>query len=248
VLAGLALCAAATDDPAGAVDAYRALIKIETVWQEEDYIAGLRGWSAREIAELQKLRLVAVTPVDPIAMKPTLLLFILMAPLWAAPVDLGTPIGRTPYDPYFGPVRTTLGGLGGAKPPLDSVRDYVKTAKGFRYYMKDPYLPQTPEETETSKAGDCKAKSLWVAAKMGDKSVRFVVGKARRVSNMSHAWLLWAGPEGWLILDATNFSAPLDPNKLSTDEFIPLYSFTAGAKYIHNASVGSGQSKYGDHL
>jgi len=45
---------------------------------------------------------------------------------------------------------------------------------------------------------------------MNDQSLRFVVGKARAVSGMSHAWLLWKSPDGWLILDATNYSAPIE--------------------------------------
>jgi len=170
--------------------------------------------------------------------------------LRAAEVDLGSPTGSTPYDGYLGPMRTVLAALGNTKPPVNQVSGYVRTGRGFRYFMKDPYVPQLPLETEATKAGDCKAKSLWVASKMNDRSVRFVIGKARKVSNISHAWLLWPKPEGgWLILDATNFSSPLDPAKLSPDEFMPIYSYSAGGKFTHASGARATKAKrYGDHL
>jgi hypothetical protein len=186
-------------------------------------------------------------------MKIMLLLFavvMLVSPLPAAEVDLGSPTGSTPYDGYLGPMRAVLTSLSGAKPPVNQVHGYVRTGRGFRYFMKDPYVPQTPAETEATKAGDCKAKSLWVASKMNDRSVRYVIGKARKVSNISHAWLLWPRPEGgWLILDATNFGSPLDPAKLSADEFMPIYSYTASGKFAHASGASATKTKrYGDHL
>ena len=71
--------------------------------------------------------------------------------------DLGRSVGSTPYDKYFGPIRATLSELHSNSPPIELVNDLVKTGRGFRYYMKDPYVPQTPAETESSKSGDCKA-------------------------------------------------------------------------------------------
>jgi hypothetical protein len=164
--------------------------------------------------------------------------------------DLGNPTSSTPYDRYLGPMRTTLSDLGGNKPPVNIVKGYVRTAKGFRYYMKTPYVPQTPAQTEASHSGDCKAKSLWVAFKMDDRSVRFVIGKARANSGMSHAWLLWKSPSGWLILDPTNFSSPLSVNRVGGNEFIAQYSYTAGGKFVHagaSASKRRQSAKYGDH-
>lgn len=163
--------------------------------------------------------------------------------------DLGKPTSSTPYDAYLGPMRTTLNTLGDNKPPVGEVTTYVRTSHGFRYNMKNPYVPQTPVETETSRSGDCKAKSLWVAYKMDDHSVHFVIGKARAVSGMSHAWLLWRSPAGWLILDPTNFSTPLDLNRVGSNEFVPLYSYTAGGKFIHAAAFKAPPAaRYGDHL
>lgn len=169
--------------------------------------------------------------------------------LFARAQDLGRATGSTPYDAYLGPMRTTLNTLGANQPSLDEVKQYVRTGRGFRYVMKHPYIPQTPEETEATRAGDCKAKSLWVAHKMDDRTVRFVIGKARAVSNMSHAWLMWKGPEGWFILDPTNYSSPIDLSRVGPNEFLPRYSYSANGKFVHSGAAApkSREAKYGDH-
>ena len=163
--------------------------------------------------------------------------------------DLGQPTSSTPYDKYFGRVRAVLSELGNNNPPMELVEELVRTGRAFRYYMKDPLIPQTPAETDASRAGDCKAKSLWVANKLDDRKVYFVVGRVRSVSGMSHAWLLWKGPAGWLILDATMYSRPLEVARLGPSEFTPLYSWNAGGKFIHAAAGArkKAESKYGDH-
>jgi len=164
--------------------------------------------------------------------------------------DLGSSTGSTPYDKYFGRVFSTLSSLGSNQAPLDQVNEYMRTGRGFRYYMKTPYIPQTPEETESSRSGDCKAKSLWVAFKMDDRKVRFVVGRIKSVNNMSHAWLLWNGPSGWMVLDPTFYSRPLEVARLGPGEFTPLFSYSAGGKYKHAGTGGpskQAESKYGDH-
>ncbi len=162
--------------------------------------------------------------------------------------DLGKPTSATPYDRYLGPVRTIMHELGPNHPPMDVVRQYVRTGRSFRYYMKDPYVPQTPDETETTRAGDCKAKSLWVAYKMDDKTLHFVVGKARAESGMNHAWLLLNDSTRWWILDATKFSTPLELARLGPSEFIPLYSYTAQGEFVHAAALARKkrvEAKYG---
>jgi hypothetical protein len=164
--------------------------------------------------------------------------------------DLGTPTSKTPFDAYLGPMRATLSSLGSNHPEVPEVEGYVKTGRGFRYYMKNPLVPQTPQETESSRAGDCKAKSLWVAYKMDDRTARFVVGRAHASSGMNHAWLLWKGPSGWLILDATLLSTPIDVNRVGPTEYVPRYSYSAGGKFIHAGAISAkpkGVVKYGDH-
>lgn len=167
----------------------------------------------------------------------------------SAQVDLGSPTARTPYDAYLGPVWSVFNQLGG-KADLPTVMQLVRQGRAFRYsYNKDqPYVPQTPEQTEATKAGDCKAKSLWLASKLNDRGVRFVIGKAKQVQNVSHAWLIWNGPEGWMILDATLYSSPLSPARLRPSDFVPTYSFAPGGKYAHKVTTAASGAKNGDHL
>jgi hypothetical protein len=179
-----------------------------------------------------------------------IILTLLTATGFAPAQDLGAPTSSTPYDKYFGRIRAILSELGNNEPSLELVEELVRTGRGFRYVMKDPLIPQAPSETDATHAGDCKAKSLWVAAKMDDRKVHFVVGRIRSVSGMSHAWLLWKGPTGWLVLDATMYSKPLDVARLGPNEFTPLYSYTAGGKFVHAAASArkKAESKYGDHV
>jgi hypothetical protein len=169
---------------------------------------------------------------------------------FASGQDLGRPISSTPYDRYLGRVRTTMSSLGNNHPEMSLVEQYVRTGRSFRYYMKDPYVPQMPAETEATRAGDCKAKSLWVAYKMDDRNLRFVVGRARAESGMLHAWLLWQDNTGWWVLDATKFSAPLDVSRLGPQEFISYYSYSAKGEFVHAGALARKrgvEAKYGDH-
>src|SRR6185312_4831241 len=108
-----------------------------------------------------------------------------------------------------------------------------------------PYVPQTPAETESTKSGDCKAKALWLASKMGSRNVRFVVGKASVERNVNHAWLIWEGPQGWLILDATMFSKPLQPDRLSPSDYVPSFSYSPSGRYAHAVAAIIAGKKYG---
>jgi hypothetical protein len=176
------------------------------------------------------------------------LIFLLASSSLVQAQDLGHSVGSTPYDKYFDRVFSTLSSLSTNEAPLDQVNEYMRTGRGFRYYMKTPYIPQTPQETEASHSGDCKAKSLWVAYKMDDRKVRFVVGRIKSVSNMSHAWLLWDGPSGWMVLDPTFYSRPLEVARLGPQEFTPLYSYTGHGKFAHaGAAPKKAESQYGDH-
>ena len=83
---------------------------------------------------------------------------------------------------------------------------------------------------------------------MNDRQVRFVIGKAKAGQAMSHAWLIWNGPEGWLILDATLYSTPLVPERVSRSQFIPTYSYASSSKYAHVLAAAEPGAKNGDHL
>jgi hypothetical protein len=178
------------------------------------------------------------------------LIFLAASPLHADSFNTGSPTSRTPYDAYMGPMWVVFKNLNGPQPDIGSVQSYIRQGHSFRYYFNSaqPYTPQTPEQTEKSGAGDCKAKSLWLAYKMDTPKVRYVIGKARAVSTISHAWLMWQGPNGWLILDATNFSQPLEPAHLAPTDFIPLYSYSSSGKYVHAVTSAGQGAKYGDHL
>jgi len=135
------------------------------------------------------------------------------------------------------------------KTDLDTATKLLRQGRAFRYEFDaaQPYVPQAPEKTEATKSGDCKAKSLWLASKMNDRGVRFVIGKAKGHTS-SHAWLIWNGPEGWTILDATLYNSPLYPARLSRDQFVPVFSYSPSSRYSHAGAAGGAAARNGDHL
>jgi hypothetical protein len=167
-----------------------------------------------------------------------------------AELDLGTPTSRTPYDPYMEPVWKVFHQLSGGQVDPAVVEKLVREGRSFRYYYnKDqPYVPQSPDVTDSTKSGDCKAKSLWLAQKMNTSKVRFVIGKLSLSSAKSHAWLIWEGPQGWLVLDATNYSKPLQPDRISSSELVPTFSYSPSGKYAHAMVTAARGGKYSDHL
>jgi len=162
-----------------------------------------------------------------------------------AAFDLGTPSSSTPYEPYMQPVKKVLGGLGGQKATMGQVKDYMKTSFSFRYKFTEPYVAATPEVTSKTKTGDCKAKSLWLVNQMGDKNVRYVIGKARSTSKISHAWVMWNDGGKWWILDPTNTSRPIAAENTGKNEYIPLYSYQPGQAFRHNSMIAAQQAGKG---
>ena len=166
---------------------------------------------------------------------PTLVAFVLVsAGSFLSAQDLGRPTSATPFDNYLGVMRNTLRSLGSNDPALPAVEQYVRTGRGFRYVMKDPYVPQTPAETEATRAGDCKAKSLWLCDQLGDAHVRYVIGKTRRGAKLSHAWVMWQNQGRWWILDCTNTTRPILAESVSKNEYIPFYSYDKSGCYRHS--------------
>jgi hypothetical protein len=157
----------------------------------------------------------------------------------SAAFDLGTPASGTPYEAYSGPVKSVLNRLPGQKADMNSVKANLKTGYSFRYSFTTPYLAQSPETTAKTKSGDCKAKSLWLINQLGDRNVRYVIGKARANSKINHAWVMWNDGGKWWILDPTNVSRPIAADSVSKNEFIPLYSYSAGGAYRHAAANAS---------
>jgi len=156
----------------------------------------------------------------------------------AAPaIDLGTTAGYTPYDRYMSPVKHVLTHLSGAAPTMSKVCQLMAQGRNFRYSFTDPYTAATPEVTAQIHAGDCKAKSLWLADQLNDPNIRYVIGRARSSSKISHAWLMWKNEGRWWILDCTNTAQPIPADKINpTREYIPLYSFSKDGSYRHHAT------------
>jgi hypothetical protein len=118
---------------------------------------------------------------------------------------------------------------------MDEVRSQLRTARRLRYYFDpaQPYVPQLPEVTEATKQGDCKAKSLWLIKKMGDRSSRYVIGKASPGSSIWHAWLLWPKEGAWLILDPTTQSDLLNADRITGGKWDAKYSYNGSGAYTH---------------
>ncbi len=151
-------------------------------------------------------------------------------------LDLGFPAAATPYDAYMSPVKQVLTHLSNDDAPMDRVRSLMREGRAFRYSFTSPYVAATPDTTAATRSGDCKAKALWLADQLNDESVRFVIGKARRSSQMAHAWLLWQHDNQWWILDCTNNWDPIPADRVSSSQYIPYYSFAKHGEYRHRAT------------
>ncbi|MEI8235199.1 MAG: hypothetical protein WCH57_11015 [Verrucomicrobiota bacterium] len=166
----------------------------------------------------------------------TFALFLTATCVFARPdLSNGRP-GPTPYDPYRAPVDAVMRHLDGPAPSFPAVAALVRQGYSFRYSFDAPYLAQTPQETAAKRAGDCKAKSLWLASRMNDSNVRYVIGKARRTSKISHAWLMWKSQGRWWILDPTNAAEPIPADAVGPDDYIVHYSYDRTGSYCHDTS------------
>lgn len=158
------------------------------------------------------------------------------ASLHAVEVDLGHPTSETPFDRYHGPVRQVFSRCGTSAVSVESVRSYLRTARRFRYYFDpgNPYQPQLPEITEAKRQGDCKAKALWLAQKMGDSKARYAVGRAKLHDRIYHAWLIWPKAGTWYALDPTMESDLLFSERIVGRKLFTLYSYNGSGAYRHS--------------
>ena len=70
-----------------------------------------------------------------------LLVSLLLGPEFITALDLGSSTGRTPYDPYMGPMWSVFGKLGGSQPDPAQVEQWVSEGRAFRYsFSKSPAL------------------------------------------------------------------------------------------------------------
>lgn len=143
--------------------------------------------------------------------------------------------GATPYDPYLRPVTTVLRQLNGETPSFERVSALLFRGWKFDYVFDTPYVPTTPAVTAARHSGDCKAKSLWLASQMNDPAIRFVIGKARSTSRISHAWLMWNNNGKWWILDPTNASKPIPADAAGADEYLVSYAYDRTGSYCYNS-------------
>ncbi len=157
-------------------------------------------------------------------------------PVLAAPVDLGSTAGYTPYDAYMRPVKRVLCSIPNQKAGMDRVEQLMREGRSFRYVHSDPYNPALPAETARRHAGDCKDKALWLCDQLQDSSARFVIGKMKRSSSISHAWVMWQNESRWFILDCTLNWRPIPVENVSTGDYLPLYSFAKNGTYRHAAT------------
>lgn len=142
----------------------------------------------------------------------------------------------TPYDPYLHSVTVVLGNLRGAPPSFLRVGALMSMGSGFRVCTSGPYVPLLPEETEARRAGDCKDKALWLASKMQDPSVRFVIGKGHPGDVKNHVWLVWSSNGRWWILDPTRSSRPIAAEEVPPGDYCVWYSYDRSGSYCHSAA------------
>ena len=147
------------------------------------------------------------------------------------------PAADTPYDSYSGPVRAVISRLDRRPSNMARARALMNEAHAFRYRRQDPYRAALPEATAATRAGDCKAKSLWLYDQLGDPSALYVIGKTFKGTKSNHAWLYWRCDSQWWILDPTNRSTPLLAVSLPNDRYVPYYSFGKAGTFRHPATA-----------
>lgn len=152
--------------------------------------------------------------------------FLLLGSMLRAAAPEATPAKYTPYDLYLGPVFKVLSEVGSDSPELEKVIALMREAHSFEYKMEDPLRPLTPAETARRRAGDCKAKALWLCKEMNDASILYVIGKVSHDSLINHAWLQWRKGDQWYVLDATNSCQPMPAEHLGHQSYIPIYAFS----------------------
>ena len=150
--------------------------------------------------------------------------------------DIGSPSQQTPYDRYMSPVRTVLSNLGTQKPSMEQVKQLMLQGRSFRYHMDNPYVAAMPEKTAQTHSGDCKDKALWLCQQLGDRDVRFVIGKTEPGIRLSHAWVMWRNEGRWWLLDCTLRRDPIPADQVPENRYIPLYSYGKNATYRHAAT------------
>ncbi len=162
--------------------------------------------------------------------------FLFSQSLFASSTDLGQPVPFTPYEIYMENVKNVLQSIKGKGASMDRAEELMREGRALRYSFNTPFAPALPSTTAAIRAGDCKAKSLWLCERLSDQNVRFVIGKTNANSSINHAWVLWQHEGKWWILDCTRNDRPVSTDKLSKSEYVPLYSYGSRGSFRHRQS------------
>jgi hypothetical protein len=146
------------------------------------------------------------------------------------------PTSSTPYDRYFGSVRSVIASLEPHGTNMARACHLMKVGHSFEYVSRDPYKPDPPKLTEVQHSGDCKSKALWLYDNLADAGALFVIGKAEKSLRTSHAWVYWRCDGRWWILDCTDRADPIAADTVSADRYVPYYSFGKLGTYRHAAT------------
>lgn len=146
------------------------------------------------------------------------------------------PTTFTPYDRYLGSVRAVVANLDVHPGDMTLAVQLMKEGRRFKYCVSDPYRADPPALTEARRGGDCKSKALWLYASLGDGDALFVIGKTQKRARNSHAWVYWRSDERWWILDCTERSEPIAADSISSDRYVPYYSYGRQGTYRHKAT------------
>lgn len=142
-------------------------------------------------------------------------------------------VAATPYEKYLEVVRVTLSRLPAVRARFGRAAELVQTGYRIRYQRTRLYQPRAADEVERTGYGDCKDKAHWLADRLGDDSVRFVIGRSYPHSSSNHAWVEWDANGTTWILDPTLHSAPRDRRLVPSGRFIPLWSYTKEGAWEH---------------
>jgi len=146
------------------------------------------------------------------------------------------PTSFTPYDRYLGVVRDVIDEVQDTDSSVGAACRLMREAHSFRYVAQDPYRANPPAVTSARRAGDCKAKALWLYDRLGDPGALYVIGKVTKRAQSSHAWVYWRYQSRWWILDPTNRSGPLAADSVSSSRYVPYYSLGKSGTYRHPAT------------
>jgi hypothetical protein len=153
------------------------------------------------------------------------------------------PATNTPYDRYFGSVRAVISSLEPGRTSMAQACHLMKVGHSFNYVTRDPYRPDPPKLTEAKRAGDCKSKALWLYENLADTGALFVIGKMEKSARNSHAWVYWRSGGRWWVLDCTERTDLIAADSVSSNRYVPYYSFGRSGTYRHEAARLNGSPK-----